>query len=247
MINNVLIDPFISNGPPTNINISSPVNGVTNFPLDGVFSWSSIDPDGDTLLYDIYLGTNSSPSLSMSGYTDTQLDISTMLLSYNTFYYWKVVARDILGQSVSTPIQTFVTAPSPLPEKPIGLQVTASELWNQIIWTQSSDGVTEQVIIERKNPDNTQWEVLSILSGTTSIFNDSFNIIPHSTYEYRIIFKNSTGQGEYSSIVAVQSYNEIPIVDHSNSVIFDAGKQNVLSTPVHNQDGDTLTWQIISP
>ena len=47
------------------------------------------DPDGDTVTYDVYFGTSSSPPLVSSGQSGTSYDPGEMSI---TTYYWQIVA-----------------------------------------------------------------------------------------------------------------------------------------------------------
>jgi len=72
-----------------------------------VLTWTCIDPENDSLKYDVYFGTSSTPALvstNQSGakYTCTPLD-------YNTTYYWKVVAKDTYSHEISGPVWSFTT------------------------------------------------------------------------------------------------------------------------------------------
>lgn len=72
-----------------------------------VLSWTCIDPDNDSLKYDIYFGKDSNPpkvSANQSG-----AHYTCMPLDYASGYYWKVVARDSYGHEVSGPVWSFTT------------------------------------------------------------------------------------------------------------------------------------------
>jgi len=74
-------------------------------------SWISIDSDySNTLTYDIYFGTNNNPPLIQSNWPSNYYDSDTM--SYNTTYYWRIVAWADQGASTSSPIWHFTTKES---------------------------------------------------------------------------------------------------------------------------------------
>jgi len=81
------------NSPPNLPSNPSPSNGATNIPLSTTLSWTGGDPDpGDTVTYDVYFGTTSSPPKVVSN--QSALSYSTGTLTYHTTYYWSIIAWD---------------------------------------------------------------------------------------------------------------------------------------------------------
>lgn len=72
-------------------------------------SWTGGDPDGDSVLYDIYLGTTTSPVLVKSNHDGTSFSASGLIS--NKKYYWKVVAKDGTSAPVAGPLWAFTTGP----------------------------------------------------------------------------------------------------------------------------------------
>ena len=87
----ILVSP---NEPPTLTN-PSPTNGSTNVQLSANLSWTGGDPNYDTVTYDVYFGTTSSPNKVTSNQSGTTYNPGTM--KFNTTYYWKIVAWDSHG------------------------------------------------------------------------------------------------------------------------------------------------------
>jgi len=89
----------------------SPVNNAINQATSLTLGWDGTDPDGDVLKYDIYFGTNPSPPQIAVNQSNESYTVSS--LSYNTSYYWKVVAKD---SKFSTPssIWKFTTMTAPV-------------------------------------------------------------------------------------------------------------------------------------
>lgn len=79
-------------------------------------SWTCTDPEGDPLLFDIYFGDESPPPLVETGWSEKFY--VKKVLSTNTKYYWKIIARDdkehesegLIWQFKTTPYQTFTDA-----------------------------------------------------------------------------------------------------------------------------------------
>ncbi|WP_367362807.1 fibronectin type III domain-containing protein [Mesotoga sp.] len=68
--------------------------------------WDSYDPDGDTMTYDVYLDTNVNPTTKVST-NQTENTLIRSNLSYDTTYYWKVVAKDNYGGVTKGPVWKF--------------------------------------------------------------------------------------------------------------------------------------------
>ncbi|MBN2829353.1 MAG: hypothetical protein JXR56_03410 [Candidatus Cloacimonetes bacterium] len=95
------------NEPPHAPSNPHPLNNETNLPTNLQISWHSDDPNtGQPLTYDIYLGTDSNPSLYASSVTDTLYAITN--LSTSTQYFWKIAASD--GEfETESPVWSFTT------------------------------------------------------------------------------------------------------------------------------------------
>jgi len=81
-------------------------------------SWSGGDPNpGDIVTYDVYFGTSSPPLKIESNQSETTYNPGTM--SYNTIYYWKIVAWDDENLSAEGPEWSFtVEGPNNPPNEP---------------------------------------------------------------------------------------------------------------------------------
>ncbi len=91
-----------------------PTNGSTDISATAIINWTGGDPDpDDTVNYDVYFGTNNSPTLVTNNISDTSYNPGT--LSYSTKYYWKIVAWDNTGQSTEGALWEFTTREQNLP------------------------------------------------------------------------------------------------------------------------------------
>ncbi|HEU4930102.1 MAG TPA: hypothetical protein VFU38_09765, partial [Candidatus Krumholzibacteria bacterium] len=115
--------------PPTQPSTPFPPNNSNNQPTALTLSWTSTDPDGQSLVFDVYFGTSGTPPLVASG-------IGTM--AYNPgplapfqLYYWRIVARDPDGNQSSGPTWNFITAPGNSPPTIPSLIAPANGATNQ--------------------------------------------------------------------------------------------------------------------
>ncbi len=96
------------NTPPFKPSNPYPKNGAIDVSINVTLRWSSSDPDGDPVRFDLYLGTDENnlleiaTNLEKSEYTLTDLE-------YETTYYWKVVAKDSKGASSTGDTWKFTT------------------------------------------------------------------------------------------------------------------------------------------
>jgi|GEM_PF-1330994 len=96
------------NYPPYTPSNPSPSDGATGVSVDTDLSWTGGDPDEeDTVTYDIYFGTTSSPLKIVSNHSATNYEPGA--LDYGTTYYWKIVAWDNHGVSTAGPLWNFTT------------------------------------------------------------------------------------------------------------------------------------------
>jgi len=96
-------------------------NGVTIFTK---IRWTG---DNQTVVYDVYFGTDGQPPLVQSNVSTTTYTPGKLLA--NTTYYWQIVSYNALQESTVGPIWMFTTAPDNAPFQPtvLGGPVTAAK------------------------------------------------------------------------------------------------------------------------
>jgi hypothetical protein len=96
--------------PPDEPHDPFPPDGATDIDITTHLNWSGGDPDaGDTVTYDVYFGTSSSPPKLVSNQTNNSYQPAS--LNSNTTYYWKIVSWDNHGVSTAGPLWSFTTKP----------------------------------------------------------------------------------------------------------------------------------------
>lgn len=89
-----------------------PENGARDVLITPILTWEASDPDGETLTYDLYFGTEETnliveaSDLTVSSYEFTEP------LENETTYYWKVAAKDGKGETLSE-VWSFTTESEP--------------------------------------------------------------------------------------------------------------------------------------
>lgn len=99
------------NLPPEVFNLLQVTNNENDVVLKPTLTWeNSNDPDGDPILYDVFLDTgNEDPTTIIAN--DLQLTSFEIndYLDYNTTYSWQVIASDDAGNRVSSEVFSFTT------------------------------------------------------------------------------------------------------------------------------------------
>jgi len=97
--------------PPDEPSNPNPGHGAINVDINIDLSWTGGDPDiGDTVEYDIYFGTTTTPPF-IGTVTTQSYDPGT--LSYSILYYWQIVSRDNHGYETTGSIWSFTTKDEP--------------------------------------------------------------------------------------------------------------------------------------
>jgi len=105
------------NNPPFTPHDPMPIDYATNISLNTLLQWIGGDPDtDDNVTYDVYLGsTLPLPKVSSN---QSKPWYKSQTSSYNTNYYWKIVAWDNHGLSAKGPIWRFTTCSGPINHPP---------------------------------------------------------------------------------------------------------------------------------
>lgn len=102
--------PDLENNLPSVFDLIEVADGATNVDVNPSLSWqAATDPDGDTVVYDLYLDTNTNPTvLKQANITSTSAVLMDNL-EVLTDYYWKVIAKDGNGGEVQSATFGFTT------------------------------------------------------------------------------------------------------------------------------------------
>jgi hypothetical protein len=130
-----------ANYPPSAPTAQYPTQNLVNVPVNSVLSWQCSDPDGDALVYDVYFGTSSPPPLLAQDIAVKSFAPAGM--AFNTVYYWKIVARDVMGAQATSSLYVFSTGSNSAPSTPTNPSpangATAVALNATLSWTATDD------------------------------------------------------------------------------------------------------------
>jgi formylglycine-generating enzyme required for sulfatase activity len=104
---------IVDNNPPTEPVNPSPAIGSVNIQITPSFSWSSKDPDGEAITYDLYLDSNNTPTTKIAVGLHSSF-FWQYGLSHLTTYYWRVIAKDSKGAITNGPVWNFTTGERPV-------------------------------------------------------------------------------------------------------------------------------------
>jgi hypothetical protein len=169
---------------PGAFSLTSPGNGATVSGTSVTLGWQ---PSSGATSYDVYFGTASSPPL-LGNQTATTRSVS---VSSGSTYYWRVVARNSSSQT-SAPASgawSFTVSGGPpgafsLSSPVNGATVSGSSVTLQ--WASSSGATTYDVYFGTASSP----PLVGNQTGTTR----SVSVSSGSTYYWRVVAKNSSGQ-----------------------------------------------------
>jgi len=163
------------NNPPNVPNTPDPYDGETGVDVNHDLSWVGGDPDiPDTVTYDIYFGTTTSPAKIVTNNSGPSYDPGQ--LTSNTTYYWKIVAWDDHGASTDGPEWNFTAGANNPPNKPTlnspadGSTVGSETSATLKVDVTDPDGDTMDVKFYNANGDAYIGEDTGVTDGGTASF-----------------------------------------------------------------------------
>lgn len=132
----------LANRPPRPI-VYTAANSVTTRVASYALTWQDTgDPDGDVVMYGVYLSTDpiSQPLIQQGAQTSYAL-----ALQFGTTVYWRVSATDSFGARTEGPLQTFLPVfrnsppPAPLASAGTGVMVVHALTQAQLAWSAVQD------------------------------------------------------------------------------------------------------------
>jgi fibronectin type 3 domain-containing protein len=133
--------------------------------------------------------------VSQNGITDLYYDIAPGTLNWNTYYYWRVNARNSYGTSGWSSYRYFRTAAGPPPNAPSNLQATPiSSSQINLTWQDNSSDETG-FKVERKTGSGSYSQIATVGAGVTSYSNTY--VSAGTTYYYRVRAYKGTLNSDY--------------------------------------------------
>ncbi len=188
--------------------ITLPTNTIT---LNG----SGTDSDGTIAAY--LWAKVSGPTYTQSGETTANLTLSGLVLGV---YEFQLTVTDNQGGTGIDNVTVTVLA-DPIPKAPSNLSATAvSASQINLSWTDGSNNETE-FNVERSTDALNFATIHSSLANETSYI-DTYQLIPATTYYYRISAVNTSGSSAYSSVASAITFKLTPTWINKLNVTEDA-------------------------
>lgn len=196
---------------------SAPTNLVTSVISYSVIAyyvelnWAD-NPEPDIDHYVVYRsdtsGFNPTPADSIGGPTSS--DFTDQNVEPDTYYYYKVKARDIDGNLSEPSDQAGAyIPPMPAPEAPTNLTAdTVNSTTIQLTWQDNSNNELG-FVIRRSIDNNSNYENHDTV-GTNITYYEDQNLAPMTTYYYKVYAYNLGGNSEYSNEASATTGPGIP-------------------------------------
>jgi hypothetical protein len=191
----------------------NPASGATGTSLTPTLSWSAA---GGASSYDVYFGTSSTPPLVTN---TTSLSYAPSLLSANTVYYWRVIAKNNFGNSSSI-ITSFTTAGDTTPPSISDVSVASITASSALISWTTNEACDTQV----EYGASLSYGSMTVLN--TSMVNTHSQIVgglnPGTVYNFRVRSKDSAGNLSISNNAIFTTSGTLPgaptnLIPDSNS------------------------------
>ena len=151
-----------------------------------------------TTLYSLYFGNHKDPPLIANNLKYPEYTLPE--LNYSTTYYWYVKAQNATKTFTSS-LWKFTTIKEPKPFIPKNL--TAELENNSVLLVWSASPIASGYAVFR-SADGKYFEQVGQSSSTN--YTDK-SISPSTTYYYKIVAFNLSGQSEYSNQVSIKTLN----------------------------------------
>lgn len=173
---------------PGPFNQLTPSNSATNQPISGTLTWQS-SPNAAS--YDVYLDTSTDPATIVSGnQAGTAYSYSGLL--NNTLYRWKIVAKNIGGNTIATgtpwSFTTIVVVPGSFAQLSPPDGSTNQPTVGTLSWQASPNAASYDVVLDTVNPPTT---IVSADQAATTYNYSGLQI--GKPYYWKVIAKNVAG------------------------------------------------------
>jgi parallel beta-helix repeat protein len=234
-----------------------PANDESDIDVNSFLVWNGGDPDeNDVVTYNVYFSSSNPPAVVSTNQSSNIFFPDQ--LSYQTTYYWKIVAWDDKKHSTTGPIWNFTTESLPINSPPntpsdpspenneIDLDTNIVLEWDCI--DPDGDNVTFDVYLE----ENDTTPDLKVSSYQVEKTHNTGNLKSGTTYYWKIVARDQFG---LYAIGPVWNFKTENITNHLPNIPSDSNPPNFENTLDLNNiflswtggdvdSGDTVTYDV---
>jgi hypothetical protein len=186
----------------------SPADGATNQPTDLTLSWTSTDPQGQPLTFDVYLGLSPEPPLIAAYHPGASYPVS---LGVDTTYFWRIVARDGENLEQTGPLWRFETlALKPFsPENPTPADGAVNQPLSLTLEWDCSDPQGDPLTYDVYFGTSSDPPFIT-LDHPTDSYHFEGPLEPGVWYFWRIVARDTGGHVRSGPVWAFQTFDDRP-------------------------------------
>lgn len=218
----------------------SPVNAAVNVPANTTLNWNAVTGISG---YRVEVSKNSTFDtifLVQDNVTTASIVVNNLLL--NTTYYWRVRARNVIGEGDWSAAWNFTTLPLP-PQAPQLMSpvnsATNVPYSTPLHWYSVTEALSYRVEVSESPV------FASLFLSQENIITDSIevtNLLPNMVYYWRVQAVNSGGTGNWSETWSFTTAISTPVLTLFHYWNFnDATSTTTLTTPTVTLNGGSLS------
>mgnify|MGYP005844903661 CR=1 FL=1 len=185
-------DKFVINNPPAVPSNPGPTDENIGQEINVDLIWECSDPEGHSISYDIYFGTDYNPPLVDSNYKSTTYDPGQ--LEYETTYYWKIIAEDVYGAISESDVWEFKTKrnnPPTTPSNPVPADESVDQIFPLDLTWECSDPENHSITYDIYFGKNNNPPLVD--SNYNSTTYDPGKLDYETTYYWKIVAEDVYG------------------------------------------------------